>query len=61
MAGERILIVDDGRENRDFIVEYVIEPNGYVPLIARDGQEGLQMALQERPDLSPHLQTIWFQ
>lgn len=51
MAGERILIVDDGRENRDFIVEYVIQPNGYYPLIARDGQEGLQMALQERPDL----------
>lgn len=51
MAGERILIVDDGRENRDFIVEYVIQPNGFVPLIARDGQEGLQLALQERPDL----------
>lgn len=51
MAGERILIVDDGRENRDFLVEYIIQPNGYVPLIGRDGQEGLEVALNERPDL----------
>ena len=51
MAGERILIVDDGRENRDFLVEYIIQPNGYVPLIGRDGQEGLEVALTERPDL----------
>ena len=51
MAGERILIVDDGRENRDFLVEYVLEPNGYAHLIGRDGQEGLEVALRERPDL----------
>ncbi len=51
MAGERILVVDDGRENRDFVVEYILRPNGFRPLIARDGREGLEMALAERPDL----------
>lgn len=51
MAGERILVVDDGRENREFIVEYVLEPNGFTPLVAKDGKEGLDMALQLRPDL----------
>lgn len=51
MSGERILIVDDGKENREFIVEYVLEPNGFQPLVARDGLEGLEVARAERPDL----------
>ncbi len=51
MAGERILVVDDGRENREFVVEYVLEPNGYISLVAKDGQEGLELALEHRPDL----------
>ncbi|HEX2614504.1 MAG TPA: response regulator, partial [Nitrososphaera sp.] len=48
---ETILIVDDGKENRDFIIEYVLEPNGFKYLTAKDGLEGLQMALKHRPDL----------
>ncbi len=51
MAGECILVVDDGRENRDFVVEYVLRPNGYRTLTARDGKEGLEKALEKRPDL----------
>jgi class 3 adenylate cyclase/DNA-binding response OmpR family regulator len=51
VAEETILIVDDGQDNRDFIVEYVLEPNGFRSLIARDGLEGLQMALKHKPDL----------
>lgn len=51
MSGERILIVDDGKENRDFIVEYVLHPNGFEALVARDGVEGMEMARQYRPDL----------
>jgi len=51
LAGERILVTDDGRENREFIREYILEPNGYQTLLARDGQEGLEMALKHRPDL----------
>jgi class 3 adenylate cyclase/DNA-binding response OmpR family regulator len=51
LAGERILVIDDGRENREFLVEYVLEPNGYQALVARDGKEGFDMALEHRPDL----------
>lgn len=48
---ERILIVDDGRENREFIAAYILEPNGYEVLMAKDGREGLDMAIAQRPDL----------
>jgi len=51
VSGETILVVDDGKENREFVVEYVLKPNGFKYLTARDGQEGLEMALQNRPDL----------
>jgi len=51
VAGEHILVVDDGRENREFVVEYVLRPNGYRVSVARDGREGLSKALTERPDL----------
>jgi DNA-binding response OmpR family regulator len=50
-VAETILIVDDGKENRDFIIEYVLEPNGFKYLTAKDGLEGLQMALKHKPDL----------
>lgn len=51
MAGETILVVDDGAENRDFVVEYVLQPNGFQAMTARDGKEGLELALKHRPDL----------
>jgi len=51
MAGELILVVDDGKDNRDFVSQYVLEPNNFQVLTARDGQEGLEMALEHRPDL----------
>jgi class 3 adenylate cyclase/DNA-binding response OmpR family regulator len=51
VAEETILIVDDGKDNRDFIIEYVLEPNGFKYLTAKDGLEGLQLALKHKPDL----------
>ncbi len=51
MAGERILVCDDGRESRDFIIEYILQANNYQPLVARNGLEALQVAREERPDL----------
>ncbi len=51
MAGERILVVDDGRENREFLIEYVLQPNGYEAMEARDGKEGYEMAMDHHPDL----------
>jgi class 3 adenylate cyclase/DNA-binding response OmpR family regulator len=51
LTGERILVVDDGQENREFVVEYILEPAGYEALVARDGVEGVEMALKYHPDL----------
>jgi DNA-binding response OmpR family regulator len=51
LAGERILVVDDGQENREFVVDYILRPSGFDPLVARDGLEGVEMALKHRPDL----------
>lgn len=51
MSGERILVVDDGRESREFIVDYVLTPNNYRPLVASNGLEGLDVVKEHRPDL----------
>ncbi len=51
MADERVLVVDDSAENIEFIVDYVLKPNGYIPSTARDGVEGLRKAQREHPDL----------
>lgn len=51
MAGELVLVVDDGKENCDFIVQYILEPNGYQALVAKDGREGLDMIARHHPDL----------
>lgn len=51
MSGETILVVDDGEENRDFIVEYILKPNHFQSLVAKDGREGLKLAVTHQPDL----------
>ncbi len=50
MTGERVLVIDDGRDIREFVVDYVLIPNGFEVSVARDGAEGLQKALRENPD-----------
>src|SRR5512143_645027 len=51
MAGETILVVDDSRPTREFIVDYVLKPKGYLAILAVDGAEGVQLALDQHPDL----------
>jgi two-component system NtrC family sensor kinase len=51
MTNERVLVIDDSPENSQFVVEYVLKPNGYQALTASDGQEGLEMAVAQQPDL----------
>ena len=51
MAGERILVVDDGADMREFVVKYVLKPNGYEYLEARDGLEGFDQIVSGSPDL----------
>lgn len=48
---ERVLIVDDAREIREFLREYILEPTGFEVISASDGLEGLQLAFSEKPDL----------
>jgi len=45
-----ILIVEDETEIRDLLVHY-LRREGFRPLVARDGEEGLSMARSEKPDL----------
>ncbi|MBI3761491.1 MAG: response regulator [Chloroflexi bacterium] len=49
--GGKILVIDDGREVRDFLVKYVLAPRGFEVLVAEDGEQGLAMALAASPDL----------
>jgi DNA-binding response OmpR family regulator len=51
MSGESVLIVDDSAEITLFLRQYILEPAGYKVLSARDGEEGLEVAVRDRPDL----------
>lgn len=51
MSGEKVLVIDDRKENVEFVVDYVLVPHGYQPVTAEDGEEGLHKALTEKPDL----------
>ncbi|MBN2396914.1 MAG: response regulator [Deltaproteobacteria bacterium] len=47
---KRVLTVDDDPDISIF-VKTVLEENGYIPLVARNGEAGLAMARDEAPDL----------
>jgi two-component system NtrC family sensor kinase len=51
MSGERILVVDDRRENLLFLANSVLRPEGYEVITAMDGKQGLDKALAEKPNL----------
>jgi DNA-binding response OmpR family regulator len=51
VSGERILVVDDGADMREFVIQYVLRPNGYNYLEARDGLEALDQITANAPDL----------
>ncbi|MBE9470507.1 MAG: response regulator [Chloroflexi bacterium] len=51
MAQKRILIIGDSPETQQLLAESVLEPNGYRPIVALDGEDGLRSALEEHPDL----------
>src|SRR5258708_16929920 len=46
----RILLVEDNEMNRDMFSRRLIR-NGYEVVIAVDGQQGVDLALSQRPDL----------
>jgi CheY-like chemotaxis protein len=47
---KKVLVVDDDPDVRLFNVT-VVEENGYTPLEAPNGEEGLKILKEERPDL----------
>ena len=51
MSNIRVLVVDDSRQIREFVVQYVLEPNGFETVEAADGAEGVRKVLQGGIDL----------
>ena len=49
-AGRRVLVVEDS-PTITLVVKYFLELEGFEVIIAGDGLVGLEMALQERPDV----------
>jgi CheY-like chemotaxis protein len=47
---KKVLVVDDEMDMRVFITT-LLETNGYKPLVAEDGQQGLTVARQQKPAL----------
>jgi two-component system cell cycle response regulator len=46
----RILVIEDNPANLD-LMTYLLKAFGHTPLAAQDGEEGLEIARQEEPDL----------
>lgn len=51
MSNIRVLVVDDSRDMREFVVQYILEPHGFEALQAADGAEGMRHVLQGNVDL----------
>ncbi len=47
---KKILVVEDNEKNM-YLISYIIEAMGHVPLKAFTGEEGVVMAAREQPDL----------
>lgn len=50
MSGEKILVIDDEQNMVSFLT-MLLQDNGYTTVQASDGQQGLEQARAERPDL----------
>ncbi len=51
MAQEKILVIDDSPQIRDFLVRQALPHAGYKCVSAGDGRSGLEMLGKEKPDL----------
>ena len=51
MANEKILVIDDSAQIRDFLARQVLPREGYVCVSAGDGRAGLEVLGKEKPDL----------
>jgi two-component system phosphate regulon sensor histidine kinase PhoR len=51
VAQELLLVIEHNVETQQLLAEFVLEPSSYRFLTATDGETGLRLALQEKPDL----------
>jgi two-component system cell cycle response regulator DivK len=47
---KRILIVEDN-ENNMYLISFILKKKGFAILQARSGEEGVELAARERPDM----------
>lgn len=45
-----ILVVEDNDDNMA-LIDYLLKAHGYSPLLARSGEEGVEVAMRERPEV----------
>ncbi|HSZ14741.1 MAG TPA: response regulator [Solirubrobacteraceae bacterium] len=45
-----ILVVEDNEDNIT-LIDYLLKAHGYTPLLAREGSEGVRLAVEHLPDL----------
>ena len=50
MAGEKVLIVDDDNEIT-MLLEFILKEGGYATFVAHNGEDGIKIALEEKPDI----------
>ncbi len=48
---KKVLVIEDRRETIVFIANNILKPEGWEVITARDGELGLQKAVEEKPDL----------
>ena len=53
MAQEKILVVDDNREILTLVTEYILKPEGYQAIGAKDGMKGWRKFV-------PKVRTLFF-
>jgi CheY-like chemotaxis protein len=45
-----ILVIEDNEDNIT-LIDYLLKAHGYEPLLARDGEQGVQLAIDSHPEL----------
>lgn len=50
MTKETILVIEDNDDNI-VLIDYLLTAHGYSPLLARDGYEGVRLAIESHPDV----------
>jgi two-component system cell cycle response regulator len=46
----KILVIEDNKDNIE-LIDFILKAYGYTPLLATSGAEGVQIALEECPDV----------